>query len=186
MTTIQPTVSMTEPPEIPELYRATVRDFLQALWRHYRWHMQEQFGFYNLPVSIDVERTILADTLGEIARCADGQITDGDALAVVYEGIQGLMEMLFAVPGQGSAYEIPDRFWESELGQLVATAMLRIRGDELITIAEAAEIRGVSVQAMSQAIAAGRLRAYHDPSAPRRQGRRLVSRQEVERMGSDA
>ena len=52
----------------------------------------------------------------------------------------------------------------------------------LITLSEAARLRGVSLQAISQAVTRGTLKAYHDPQAPRHQGRRLVLRSDVEAM----
>jgi len=182
MERIEPTVTLSEPVMIPEQYRDTILQFIQALWSHYAWHMREQFGFHSLPPTIDASRAMITDTLAEIALAATGEITDEDALAVVYEGIQGLMELLFAAPVGITSYQIPEGFWETAIGQMVAIALLKVRGDDLITISEAAELRSVSVPAISQAIDAHRLRAYHDPEAPSRQGRRLVSRREVESM----
>ena len=177
-----PTVTLAQPPRIPEQYRDTIVEFVQALWQHYRWHMQEQFGFHSLPPVVDYERAMITDTLAEIARTATGEVTGEDALSIVAEGIQGLCEMLFATPAAGNTYMIPAYWWDTNLGQMVALALLRVRGDGLITMAEAAELRGVTVQAIAQALNSGRLRGYYDPAAPARQGRRLVSRQDVERM----
>ena len=73
-------------------------------------------------------------------------------------------------------------FCTTALGQMVSRALLQIKGDELITLAEAAEMRGVSVPAISRAVQNGRLTRYVDPDAPKRQGRTLVSRAEVEGM----
>jgi hypothetical protein len=179
---VEPTVQMAEPVRVPEEYRDTIIQFVQALWHHYAWHMREQFGFHSLPPAVDAGRAMLTDTLAEIARVAIGEITDEDDLAIVYEGVQGLMELLFAPPGLGSAYTIPAGFWDTPLGQMVALAMLRIRGDDLITMAEAAEIKEMTVAGISRAIDDGRLRAYHDPAAPARQGRRKVSLREVEAL----
>lgn len=182
MNAVQPTVTLVEPPQIPEQYQETIRAFVAGLWRHYRWQMQEQFGFHNLTHTIDPDRALITDTLAEIARCAAGQVEEEDALGIVAEGIQGLMELLFAAPVGTYSYQIPESFWETDIGQMVAVAMLKVRGDELITIAEAGRLRGVSTQAITNLVAAGRLRAYHDPGAPARQGRRLVSRAEIEAL----
>lgn len=53
-------------------------------------------------------------------------------------------------------------------------------GDDWITISEAAQIAGVSVQAMSQRATAGKIATRTDPDANQRQGRRLVRRSEIE------
>jgi len=59
--------------------------------------------------------------------------------------------------------------------------MIRIQGDELITINDAAKIAGVTVQAMSQRVTRGTLKSFTDPSAnnPQRE-RKLVLRSDVE------
>jgi len=184
---IQPTLSMTEPPDIPEAYRKTLINFLAPYYGGRKWELQESFGFHQLPVLTTEQLllTPLAHQLATIARAAAGHIPDdADDLArgTLYEAIQGLMEDLFAPRGLGTAYHIPATFWDSPLGQMVARAYLWLKGDELITLAEAAEIRGVTIPAMSQAVSSGRLTRYVDPNASARQGRTLVSRAEVEAM----
>jgi hypothetical protein len=176
------TVRLSEPAQIPEMYRDTVAQAVAQIYQRMRWHMQEQFGFYDLPLQIDPLHTMLADTLSEIARAAAGErehsdFSDGELM----ECIQTVMELLFASPVSGT-YTIPSEFWGTQLGGMVARAQLWLRHDELITIADAAELRGVSVQAISQAVDGGRLTAYIDPDATQRQGRRLVSKSEVEHL----
>jgi hypothetical protein len=184
---IQPTISMVEPPEIPAAYRETILQFLRHYWEGRKWEMQESFGFHQLPILSDEQllHCPLAHDLAEIAQAAAANMADDPqniARAVIYETIQGLTEDLFAPRGLGTAYRIPASFWDSPLGQMVARAYLWLKGDELITLAEAAEMRGVSIPAMSQAVKDGRLTRYVDPNAGARQGRTLVSRAEVEAM----
>lgn len=50
---------------------------------------------------------------------------------------------------------------------------------ELITIAEAAKLAGVSAQAMSQRVSRGTLQAHDDPFVAGRRGRRLVRRADI-------
>jgi len=171
----------------PEQYRETIERFVIEYYRSRRWELEQ--AFIGLQIAhIDmrlIQNSALADTLCDIARAAAGKMQhsdDGWNEGVLHEGIQDLMERLFAAPGLSAAYDIPDRFWDTDLGQMVARALLWIRRDELITQAEAAEIRGVTIQAINQAISAGRLRGYHDPDAPQRHGRVLVSRADVETM----
>ena len=59
-------------------------------------------------------------------------------------------------------------------------AFTRVQGDELITMAQAAQIAGVTVQAIAGRIDRGALTAYTDPASPGpNQGRRLVRRSDV-------
>jgi hypothetical protein len=153
---------------------------------------QIQNNFLIMPSTDQIEAayqnplgTPFGQQLVEIARAASGEMKDDEEgwnRGVVYEGIQDLMEQLFAPPGLGSAYTIPSEFWEQPLGEMVSRAMLWVQQDELITQAEAAKIRGVSIQAISQAIQLGKLRGFKNPEANERQGRTLVSRKEIEKM----
>lgn len=94
------------------------------------------------------------------------------------EVCQAMAEWLFAFPGS-HRYSIPDEWADTDMGALWWQAQLRCEGDELVTIAEAAQLAGVSVQAMSQRVSRGKLRSFTDPLAPDRQGKRLVRRSEV-------
>jgi hypothetical protein len=175
-------IRLTEPPVIPDQYHSTVLYALRAVYNAITWHAREDFGITDLPLFTHEELFLcpVADTLADIARAAAGELQhDEVGDGILRESIQSIAEMLFATPLTNS-YEIPVAFWDSDLGQMLARAQLWIEGDELITIAEAARIRGVSVQAISQSVDAGRLRAYVDPNAGHRQGRRLVRRQQVE------
>lgn len=171
----------------PERYRETIKNFIVAYYNQRRWEIEQAFLGIQVPL---VQQELLfgsalADQLSEIARAAAGQIEpskDGFAEGVVYEGIQDLMERLFSSPVLGT-YHIPAGFWHTELGQMVGRAMVWCSGDELITQAEAANLRGVTVQAINNAIRDGRLQSYVDPnSSGERQGRTLVSRSAVESM----
>jgi len=113
-----------------------------------------------------------------MARYGAGLAPDEDP-AEMYEICQGMVEWLFAIPGS-SAYSIPDEWSDTPMGALWAMAFAKVQGDELITMAQAAEIAGVTVQAIAGRIDRG-LRAYIDPSATNPQkGRRLVRRSDVE------
>lgn len=96
----------------------------------------------------------------------------------VYESCQSLAEWLFGIPGM-SSYHIPAIWAEHPMGQLWHLAIVLVGGDELITIAEAARLAGISTQAVHGRIARGKLPAYIDPNAPAHQGRRLVRRSDI-------
>ena len=59
-----------------------------------------------------------------------------------------------------------------------------LQPEDVLTLAEAAKLLGVSVQAVAQALDRGALTTVIDPDAPSRQGRRLVLRAEVEAMAA--
>jgi hypothetical protein len=130
----------------------------------------------------------LGQQLDEIARASLGMIKDdeeGFNRGTVYEGIQDLMEQLFAPPGLGSFYDIPTEFWNTTpLGRMTRDAFFWCRGDELITQSAAAEMLGLSVQQISNRIRAGKLTGYQvdEDSKPRRPGGVMVSRQAVEAL----
>lgn len=104
-------------------------------------------------------------------------VIDGDP-AEMQEIAQSMAEWLFSLPTYNS-YQIPDFWADTELGALWWAAVIRNRGDELITISEAAKLAGVTVQAISQRIERGKLDAFIDPFAPERQGRQKVRRSDV-------
>lgn len=97
----------------------------------------------------------------------------------IQEICQGLAEWVFAIPGWHT-YDIPGAWYETPMGALWAAAFVRVQGDELITLQEAATLAGVTVQAISQRVKRGTLMAYVDPAAPNPHKRRtLVKRRDV-------
>lgn len=113
-----------------------------------------------------------------LARFAVG-LAPGEDPGEMYEICQSMAEWLFAIPGT-SSYTIPDEWYDTPMGALWGMAFARVQGDELITISEAAELAGVTMQAISARIDRGTLASYTDPSAPNPQkGRRLVRKSDV-------
>lgn len=94
------------------------------------------------------------------------------------EVCQAMAEWLFGIPGIYQ-YSIPDEWAETDMGALWWQALLLTQGDEMITIAAAAELADVTVQAISARIDRGTLRSFTDPLAKERQGKRLVRRSDV-------
>jgi len=177
----QPGLKMTERPTIPEAYIDVLLETLRADFNRLTWIMRGNYGLYNLPMltNDDLFFTPFATTLASIARAAAGQRTHDEIEdAVLAEEIQSVFESLFSAPATYS-YVVPDAFWETGLGIMIARAQLWLHGDELVTIADAAKRFGKTVQAVSQAMNDGRLRSYHDPDARQRQGARLISLSEA-------
>lgn len=175
---------MTTSSIFPEQYRETCETFLRAYYERLKWNASQGFLITTMPILTDeaLFSSPLANDLDELAHAALGEYRNETALGVVRETIQGFVESLFVVPsGTGiNYYDIPREWWNTPIGQMVARAQVFVRGDELITQAQAAELAGVTIQAIGQAIAWGRLNGYTDPDAPLRQGRLLVTRKEVE------
>jgi hypothetical protein len=65
------------------------------------------------------------------------------------------------------------------VGRLIAKALSRLHGNELLTIKEAAQLAEVSIDTVSIALDTGKLTTYIDPTARKRQRRRKVLRTEV-------
>lgn len=172
----------------PVQYRETIQQFLRNYYEQRKWDIEQAFLGVQLPLLPNdiLYGSALADQLAEIARLAAGEMDVPTAIALgVGEGIQDLMERLFAAPGTGYSYTIPQSFWQTPLGAIVSAAHFRLRGDDLITITEAARMLDVSVQAISNRIDRGQLAAYRDPDEPNPQRARRVLRSQVEALASD-
>ncbi len=184
----KPDLRMTEKPAVPEAYIDVLLETMRADFNRVTWTMRENYGLYNLPIltNDDLFLTPFASTLASIARAAAGQREHDDFEdAVLAEEIQSVCESLFSAPATYS-YVIPDAFWETGLGTMISRAQLWLRGDELITIADAAKRFDKTVQAVSQAVNDGRLRGYRDPDANQRQGARLVSLSEAQSLWEES
>jgi len=176
MLPIRPAMLLKKPVEIPKKYRSAVEQFLTAWWNDRLWELQNEWGFVNLAAlsRTDVLRTMLAEKIAIIARYAAGEELDR---MIVADSIQSVMERLFAI---GTFYEIPRSFWETPFGWMALHAQLRVQGDELMTISEAAEVAGKSVKYISDLARRGKLTVYKDPSEPNPRRATRVLRSEVE------
>lgn len=160
---------------------ATVRDFTAAFVESRAWQLGQIVPGLDAAIGEAVFVGALSDTMQpqewlDMALYGAG-LMDADP-AEMHDVCQSLAEWLFAIPGE-SAYAIPDAWADTPMGSMWWAALVRAEGDALVTISEAASLAGVSVKTLSKRIDAGALRAYVDPSAPQRQGRRLVRRSDV-------
>jgi len=165
----------------PERFRAACEEFLAQYWHDRRWEMEQEFGVMDLPPGEDVRRFMVADVLRQIAQAAAGE-TEHLERGEVYECCQTLCERLFAAPGIGAGYHIPQEFWEAPIGQVMARAFIWLEGDELITMSQAAEISGRSASALSQLVDRRKLTVYPDPDEPNPRRRNRVRRSEIEKL----
>ena len=160
---------------------ATVRQFTAAFIENRAW----QFGQIVPGLDAAIGEAVFIGALSDTMRPQDwlqmalygAGLMDADP-GEMHDVCQSLAEWLFAIPGE-SAYTIPDTWADTPMGSLWWAAMVRAEGDALVTVAEAAALAGVSIKTLSKRIDRGALRAYVDPSAPQRQGRRLVRRSDV-------
>lgn len=169
---------------IPEQYQTAITEFLRTYYEERKFGVEQDFMQTCLPILDDVQlaRSPLGQELAIMALAAAGQIDRADAETAdeVYECCQSMAERMFAAPGMPAFYDIPNAFWETPIGDIVARAMMWYERDELITLAEAAKLAGVALTTLTNRIERGALRAYTDPDAHERQGRRLVRRSDVQ------
>lgn len=167
-----------------EYAKKTVADFTRQFWHDMAWRAGQVIpgaGLPDLPYDSDDElfrRTMEPQEWLTMALYGLGLLPNEDP-AEVYEICQGMAEWLFSIPGM-SRYDIPAIWYDCPMGALWAAAFVQVQGDELITIAEAARLAGVSVQAISQRIDRGTLTAYTNPDATNPQKeRRLVRKSDI-------
>ena len=99
----------------------------------------------------------------------------------VITAVDDIVRALFSspVPKYPDFEQAPAPFWDTPLGMMCARALLWAYQGDLVTLQEAADLARVSVQAISQAVEAGRLTRFVDPDAPERQRHTLVLKREV-------
>lgn len=167
----------------PESVEKTVRQFAADYLERLRWQAGQMIPGADAAIAPEVwhenilERTMEPQEWLTMARYGAG-LTDHDA-GEIHDICQQMAEWLFAIPGH-AAYSIPDEWAETEMGRLWWMAIVRAEGDELITVTQAAEMLGISSNAVTDRISRGTLSAVINPSAKQRQGRRLVRRSDVE------
>jgi len=103
---------------------------------------------------------------------------------IVAETVQAVTETLFT---SAMTYDVPSAFWRTDLGQVIAHCQVWLRGDDLISVTEAARIlRGSAETAdlmyVSRLIERDVLTAYYDPFETNPTQRRRVSRAEVDAL----
>ena len=141
-------------------------------------------GFQPIPEAT-LAKSGLAKELYFIASAAASDLPrddDEEHEEFILSNVADITARLYYAPGIGNVddVDVPDVFWEHPLGEMCARALLWALEGELITLQEAADTARVSVQAVSQAVAAGRIAGYVDPDAAERQGRILVKRIDVQ------
>ncbi|GIK40379.1 MAG: hypothetical protein BroJett011_42120 [Chloroflexota bacterium] len=170
-------------------YESFIKDYL-ALY----WEQLTEEAAHGLPVPLSFPQIPetqllqceLAQDLTLIAQGATGELSHDEEterrLAVAIERVLSRLFPGIAISSAPVLRSIPGNFWASDLGKMVARARLWLAEDDLITIKDAASLKGVSLAAIRQAIDRGTLAALPNPDAPnpRRRGT-LLRRSEVVR-----
>lgn len=130
------------------------------------------------------EQSPMREMIETLCRVVNEKPERDDALTFeVMDMTQTIAETLYSAPLENS-YTIPDSFWSSDLGQLIMQAQLWARGDQLITLSEAARILRGSAETrdlvyINDLITRGKLTRYIDPGEPNPQHAGRVSLQQV-------
>lgn len=178
--------------KMPEQFRGVCRQFVLEYWRDLTRNIEQDF-LVALPGTLaeqshriiqNPEATILyQDTLTFIAQAAAGEVERTDeAAGLMHEYLLDLHTQVLGVPGLNHIpAEVIQWFHENHpIGQMAALALLWMQGDELMTQAEAAGAFGIAPSTLNSWVRRGNINVYIDPKAPKHQGRRLVSRKEIE------
>ena len=147
---------------------------------HLFWLLQSRYiGGADITPLISTDDTPVSEIVTTLAAIANGDVQRESAeqlfIAEALEGIQQLCETLFTPAFGGSAYTIPDSFWQTELGQLIVTvqAWAEERTPEsiiedktvMLTPSEVAEMKGVNEQTVRLILRDKKQRAEFFPGA---------------------
>lgn len=168
-------------------------EVVSQLLQHFQWRTGALLWFAvpdvvsaaNQPHPL--EQSPVRDYVETLCRVVNEQPPRDEVLvAEIYDITQALAEGLCS-HAWGHGYEIPRAFWGTEIGQLIVRAQLWARGDELITLSEAARILRGSAEDrdliyINSLLQSGKLTAYTDPAEPNPQRARRVSRADVEAL----
>lgn len=140
-----------------------------------------QVAIFTVSPIPDQVKTLCQVANGEVDRDSANEFFVGE----VAEIIQSLCELQFSTPG-AYAYEIPEWFWESDLGSVIQACQIWIANSELITLTEAAQFLypGIDIQTarmrVKRAIERGDLRSYTSSEENNPQHDLRLLRSEVE------
>jgi hypothetical protein len=114
-----------------------------------------------------------------------GDLADENLIEDVENAIDSVCSRLFLTPGSPYQLAIPAAFWDTSLGQVIRHCQVWLRGDDLITYTEAAELLWPDddIQAarmrIKRLVERGVLSSYTEPRENNPQRNARVSRAEV-------
>lgn len=168
-----------------------VTEEVARLQRHYN-HVGNALYFGHMPAPIlPGDDTPFGKEIELLCDVANGKINrataDEFAVMEIAMTVQSVCEALFVAPGGTYAYIIPEQFWNTQLGQVVARVQMWLRDDDLISITEAAKMLRNGTEKrdlmyVRSLIKSGQLTAYPDLDEPNPTQRQRVSRAAVEAL----
>ncbi len=171
--------------------RATIAQVLRQ-----QQHLTEALYFQdtNNPV-IPLQQSPLLDNLTLLVRVANGEIrraaADPEQQALIATTLQDVVELVLCPVWEG-AYTVPETFWQTEIGQVCLRVQWWLRGEEMITLSEAAQLLFPDTQPAHAAylrikrlLDAGTLTAYADPAEANSQRARRVLRSDIEQLAAE-
>jgi hypothetical protein len=171
--------------EISEESKKIIMEFLEAWWHDLTWQASQTVAFAALPrqTTEELYDQLLGLDLRQMATAAEGLVErNNDSAMEALDIVQKLCEWMWARPGMPGTYHIPEEFWGTPIGHLALRAHVWGRGDELLTLTQAAEISGRSVSSLSQLVDRGTVTGYLEPSEPNPKRRSRVLRSAIEAM----
>jgi len=130
-----------------------------------------------------------------LVQVANGEINRANAREIlvgqVSEAVQLVSDLLTTAPGITTNLPVPEAFWDTPIGQVIARAEIWLLGDDLISIRQAARLRyaqeletgEMTIHSIERRInlliEQGDLRAYRDFSISNPQHRKRVLRSAV-------
>jgi hypothetical protein len=143
--------------------------------------ISQELGIFDFEPPTDVKILLNTPAARKLEAITIFAETGGGDSQIILDFIQSILMNLYSprISSLADHYSIPDEFWSTMVGRLIAKALSRLHGNELLTIKEAAQMAGVSKATVSIALDTGKLTAYIDPTAKTHQRRRKVLRSEV-------
>jgi hypothetical protein len=155
---------------IPREYQTIIEDFLLIYWIRRATEIGSLAAseLKLPPADLDeLFQSRLAEDLILIARAAAGEL-GRDKAAQLADCIWSLFKRLYflnRLKEEQLLRSIPEPFWTSNLGKMVARALLWLRADDLITIREAAQLVDLRIPTIRQCLDMGKLTPYYNPDA---------------------
>lgn len=138
---------------------------------------------------VAAELSPLKDEIRLLTRIANGDfpgdLADENLFEDVKNAIDSVCSRLFLTPGSPREIAIPVTFWDTSLGQVIRHCQVWLRGDDLITYTEAAELlwpdEDIQVARMriKRLVERGVLSSYIDPRENNPQRNARISRAEL-------
>jgi hypothetical protein len=179
--------------DLDEITRDTIRRLNSYLAQLVKTLLRDKANLARLEAEnwdqVATELSPLKDDIRLLTRVANGDfpgdLADENLIEDVENAIDSVCSRLFLSPGSLHHVVIPPAFWNTPLGQVIRHCQVWLRGDDLITYTEAAELLWPDddIQAarmrIKRLVERGMLSSYTEPRENNPQRNARVSRAEV-------